>query len=177
MLLQVCGCCRRPPPLPPVFPAVVLFFSSLGKAAVSPVITGCVSELSGRLRVSLWEAASVLGLASRCRWEAVARVIALWGIAPALFVCLFTCLLWSASPSVRLFVSPCCHGAPEASFRLSRLQGLRLTPFFFLRAGSWQRSSRARTVISVNISHRGMADSRPALVSAEAPGWCPLKWA
>lgn len=88
---------------PPTF-----LFCSPGKAAVSPVITGCVFEVSGLLCVytrlfSLFSKASrspparppacLLSLSLCCSGEAVARVIALWGIAPALFVCLFTCLL------------------------------------------------------------------------------------
>lgn len=107
---------------------------------MSLVITGSVSEVSGRLRVSLWEAtrsplASVPGLASRCRWEALARVIALWGIAPALFVCLFTCLLWSASSSVRpsLCVTflPRRSLGPVPSVPFARLQTDTVAFFFF----------------------------------------------
>lgn len=73
---------------------------------MSPVITGCVFEVSGLLCVytqlfSLSKAtrspacldACLLSLGLCCRGKALARVIALWGIAPALFVCLFTCLL------------------------------------------------------------------------------------
>lgn len=86
----MCLCFAPPPP-------TLLFFSPR-KAAVSPVITGCVSEVSGLLCVSLWKAtrappACLLSLGLCCRREALARVIALWGIALALFVCLFTCLL------------------------------------------------------------------------------------
>lgn len=61
-------------------------------------------------------ACSVRGL--RCAGEALVRVIALWGITPALLVSLFTCLLSSASLSVGLFVSPCCGGR-QASWCLS----------------------------------------------------------
>lgn len=190
MLLQVCGCRRRrPPPLLPVFPVVAVFFLflSLGKAAVSPVITGCVSEVSGRLRVSLWEAApspppaSVLGLASRCRWEALARVIALWGIAPypvCLSVYLSALVCQPVRPSLCVTLLPRRSPGLVPSVPFARPQTDTVFFFSFFEGRlTAEEFTHARAVISVNISHHGMADSRPALVSAETPGWCPLKWA
>lgn len=79
---------------------------------MSPFITGCVCEVSGLLCVSLWKGSSLpsrlsaqSALVLQRRGEALPGVSALWGIAPTLFVCLFTCLLWSAG----LSVCRCCH--------------------------------------------------------------------
>lgn len=92
-----------------------LLFFSLEKAAMSPVITGGVFEVSGmhcvyiqsfqihQLRSCLLSQAFLCAAGARC-WLVSLRSGAL---PPALFVCLFTCLLWSASSSVCLLVSPC----------------------------------------------------------------------
>lgn len=45
----LCACDLCPPP------PLCCFFFPLGKAAMSPVITGCVSEVSEGLCVSLWK--------------------------------------------------------------------------------------------------------------------------
>ncbi|KAM3593681.1 uncharacterized protein V6R79_019088 [Siganus canaliculatus] len=137
-----------------------------GKAAMSPVITGCVSEVSGLLCVytllfsvskatssppataSLLGLLGLLGLGLRCREEAPARVIALWGIAPTLFACLFTCLPHSAGLSLRLFVSPRCRGVVGLVVScLSCCKGFKLT----LVWGSRQRQVHTFVIISVNI--------------------------
>lgn len=81
---------------------------------MSPVITGCVflgepgvlcllSALPSYERHS--SMASVLSLGLRSMQEAAAHVIALWGIALALFLCLFTCLLYSDNVLCHLAVA------------------------------------------------------------------------
>lgn len=169
MLLQVCGCCRRLPLLLPVFP-VVGFFSPWGRqpclqslqAVCMRLAGGCVSVFGKPPAPPLPRCSVWLRAADGRHW----LVSSLPGVLPrpCLSVCLPVCFGLPVRPSVSL-----CHLAATAlpslipSVPFARPQTDTIF-FFFLRAGSWQRSSHARAVISVNISHRGMADSRPCLL-------------
>ncbi len=137
----LCFCALPTPPTPPLQPC---FFPREG-SRVSSHYRLCV--WGERAAVCLHSAlqcfeshplpsylpACLLSLSLCCRGEALARVIALWGIAPALFICLFTCLPSSASSSARLFESPCrCSAVGLVKSVL--LQGFKMT----LVWSSWQ---------------------------------------
>lgn len=145
---------------------------SLGKAAVSPVITGCVFEVSGLLCVYTWLLSVWKKKATRsppaclpaclaCSvWVCVAEgrqwLVSLLSGAlprPCLSVCLPVCFSLPACLSVFL-----CHLAAAARWALVvsvLVQGFKMT----LVWGSWQRQVRTLFIISVNMLCCGIAES------------------
>lgn len=164
----LCACVLCPPP-----PLCCFFFFPLGKAAMSPVITGCVSEVSEGLCVSLWKATHIPP-ACLSAWASVAErrhwlVSSLSGALPwpCLSVCLPVCFSLPACPSVSL-----CQLAATVLWPSWCLSCFKMT----LVWGSWQISSHSSLLVSRSRAC-GIADSLSVLVraTAELPRWYLLK--
>lgn len=98
--------------------------------------------------------------------EAVARVTALWGFAPAVFARLFTCRLWFVSLSICLSATPFCRSQP-----LFRLASNKDTVHILLRRREQRlcgKSCDHCTSVGVKVLQHGAVVSLSVLVSGKA---------
>lgn len=163
-----------------LYPPVLFSFCPLGKAATSPLITGCVCEVSGLLCVSLWKGTRLTSHLSAQsgfvlqRRAAGSRHCSL-GHCPdpvclSVYLSAFVCQL--VRPS---FVSPHYCGGASRPWRVCPAE----KPQNWHGLGVFGRWLHTRFIINVNIPRHGNVGVSSALIrlAAEVTDWCPKKWA